>query len=148
LSQPRATRPYRPPSARLIDVNSRFALFKLLNKREFGNQLEQFASEQLNQKGCEIIATNFQCKLGEIDIIAKDGNSLVFVEVRYRKQNTFGGAGASVDQKKQTKIIKTASFYLQQQNLTNQVACRFDVFAIEGNPQRMTYNWIKDAFSA
>ena len=123
-------------------------MFKKLNKREFGNQLESFACQQIKKHGCSIEQTNFNCKLGEIDIIAKDKDTLVFVEVRYRKLNAYGGAIESVDTKKQGKIIKTASLYLQQHKLTNKVACRFDVFAIEGDPQRLNYNWIKDAFRA
>ena len=119
-----------------------------MNKREFGGQLETFACDRLKQKGCRIVAVNFECKLGEIDIIAEDDTTLVFVEVRYRKQNKFGGAIESVDFKKQSKIIKTAQFYLQQHQLTNKVACRFDVIALEGDPQRLAFNWIKSAFTA
>jgi putative endonuclease len=124
------------------------SLFKPMNKREFGGQLETFACDRLKQKGCRIVAVNFECKLGEIDIIAEDDATLVFVEVRYRKQNKFGGAIESVDFKKQSKIIKTAQFYLQQRQLTNKVACRFDVIALEGDPQRLAFNWIKSAFTA
>lgn len=127
-------------------------LFKLLNTREQGNQLEDFAVNQLIKSGCKIIQRNFQCKLGEIDIIAMDGNILIFVEVRYRKQQTYGGAMLSVDQKKQRKIINTANFYLQKNQLTNKKVCRFDVFAIQGKIQsdlsKPDYNWIKQAFDA
>jgi putative endonuclease len=123
-------------------------LFGLFNKREFGAELEAFAAKQMQAKGCKIIETNYLCKLGEIDIILQDKGTLVFVEVRYRKQNKFGGAIASVDSKKQKKIIKTASLYLQSKNLTDKIACRFDVFAIQGNYSNLSYNWIKDAFAA
>lgn len=123
-------------------------MFEELNKREFGAELEALACKYLHQNGCKIITTNFLCKLGEIDIIAEDKNTLVFIEVRYRKQSGFGGALESVGAKKRQRIIKTASYYLQQNKLTNKRQCRFDVFAIEGNLQRMQYNWIKDAFSA
>lgn len=119
-----------------------------MNKREFGNEFETFACRQLEQVNCKIITTNFNCKLGEIDIIAYDGETLCFVEVRYRKQNTFGGATASVDINKQRKLIKAASLYLQQNNLTNKVACRFDVFAIQGEVNRLEFNWLKNAFIA
>ncbi|WP_168204014.1 YraN family protein [Aliikangiella coralliicola] len=119
-----------------------------MNKREFGFQLESFACTQLKKSQCLIVENNFQCKLGEIDIIARDGQTLIFVEVRYRKQSSYGGAVASVDLRKQKKIIQTASFYLQQKKLTNKVSCRFDVFAIEGSAERLSYNWIKNAFTA
>ena len=121
-------------------------MFDSLNKREFGFQLESFAAKQLEQSGCQIVETNFQCKLGEIDIILRDKEALVFVEVRYRKQNNFGGASASVDRRKQKKLIKAASFYLQSKKLNNKFACRFDVFAVQGISNQLSYNWIKDAF--
>jgi len=121
-------------------------LFESLSKREFGFKLEAFAVGKLKCLDCHIIETNFQCKLGEIDIILKDKETLVFVEVRYRKQNKFGGASASVDRRKQNKIIKTASHYLQSKNINERFACRFDVFAIESIANQLSYNWIKDAF--
>lgn len=123
-------------------------MFNLASKRSFGNELENFAAEQLKQQGCQIVDKNFNCKLGEIDIILMDNEVLVFVEVRYRKQNSFGGAVASVDNKKQRKLVKAASLYLQIKKITNRYPCRFDVFAIQGEPQRLKFDWIKDAFSA
>lgn len=118
-----------------------------LSKREFGGQLETFAKNILLKEGCKIIQLNYQCKLGEIDIIIKDGDALVFVEVRYRKHAKFGGAVASVDYKKQQKLIKTAQLYLVENKLTNNAICRFDVFAIEGPINRLEYQWIKNAFT-
>lgn len=122
-------------------------MFPSLNKREFGGQLEAQARTHLERQGCVIIETNYLCKMGEIDIIAKDGETLVFVEVRFRKQNQFGGASASVDAKKRKKICLTASLYLQQKKLTNKIACRFDVIALQGKPQELSVNWIKNAFT-
>ncbi len=119
-----------------------------MNKKETGDLLESFAQKTLKAMGHKIIQRNFSCKLGEIDIILNDGNTLVFMEVRYRQQQAFGGATASVDKKKQNKLIRTASFYLQEKSLTNKVCCRFDVFAIEGNLSNPSYNWIKSAFTA
>lgn len=123
-------------------------MFEILNKRSFGDQFESFAVEKLKSFGCIIVEKNFNCKLGEIDIILKDNNDLVFLEVRYRKQASFGGASASVDKKKQSKLIKAASLYLQKAKITNKYACRFDVFAIQGLPGQLEYNWIKNAFTA
>lgn len=119
-----------------------------MNKREFGAELEIYACEQLKKSGCKIIQQNYLCKLGEIDIIAQDNQCLIFVEVRYRKQSIFGSAAESVNLKKQQKIIRAASLYLKSKNLTNHTHCRFDVFAIDGNLQKLDYNWIKAAFSA
>ena len=123
-------------------------MFKSLNKREHGFQIESFAQQRLQKAGCQIVETNFQCKLGEIDIIVKDGTSLAFVEVRYRKHINFGGAVASVDFKKQKKLIRTAAYYLQTKNLTNKARGRFDVFAVHGEADRLSFEWIKDAFVA
>lgn len=125
-------------------------MFKLSNsklaKREQGILLEKYAAEQLQQAGCKIIETNFLCKLGEIDLIVKDKNYLVFVEVRYRKQTSFGGAALSVNQSKQRKICNTARLYLQQHQMTDTALCRFDVFAIEGPLEHCHFQWIKNAF--
>lgn len=118
------------------------------NSRAQGNQLESLAADFLVQQGCKIIQRNFSCKLGEIDIIAKDKNVLCFVEVRYRKRASHGGAIASVDKKKQHKIIRTADFYLQINKLTHKVACRFDVLAIQNNFNAASSQWIKQAFDA
>ncbi len=123
-------------------------MFNLNNKRDFGNKFESFAREKIEQAGCRIIATNYACKLGEIDIIAKDKEHIIFVEVRYRKTAAYGGAIASVDYKKQQKIIKSASLYLQQNKLTNKAMCRFDVFAVTGQTNNLHFEWIKDAFNA
>lgn len=123
-------------------------MFKSLNKREHGFQIESFAKQQLQKAGCQVVETNFQCKMGEIDLIVKDKSNLVFVEVRYRRSVNFGGAGASVDFKKQQKLIRAAAYYLQTKNLTNKARGRFDVFAVHGETDKLSFEWIKDAFDA
>lgn len=117
------------------------------NKREFGEKLETFAAEKLSDYGLEILTRNYLCKMGEIDIIARDSQNLIFVEVRYRKNDAFGGPIASVNRKKQQRVILAAGHYLQKHQLTNKVACRFDVFAITGSLNQLDYNWIKAAFT-
>lgn len=119
-----------------------------ISKREFGENFEKLAAQQLALKGLKIITENYLCKMGEIDIIARDNQDLVFVEVRYRKSQAYGGSIASVDKKKQKRVILAASHYLQKHKLTNKVACRFDVFAITGNVNQLSYNWIKGAFGS
>lgn len=116
-------------------------------KKQIGDRLEHYAEQVLKENGLQIIATNYLCKLGEIDIIAKDNNDFVFVEVRYRKSETFGGAAGSVNKSKQSRIIKAAGLYLQTNKLSNRVSCRFDVVAISGSLERLNYNWIKAAFT-
>jgi len=133
-------------STKLISLK----LFNLKHKtkREFGNQLEEFAARTLTEKGLNIVSQNYLCKMGEIDLIARDQRDLVFIEVRYRKSESFGGSVASVNKKKQRRIILAANHYLQKHQLANKVPCRFDVFAITGTIQQLEFNWIKGAFNS
>ena len=110
-------------------------------KQQRGMEQEQRACEHLQLQGMSLITQNFSCKMGEIDLIMRDKNSLVFVEVRYRADNSFGGAAASVTKNKQRKIIKTALFYCQRYALKADM--RFDVVAIESDNQ---IQWIPSAF--
>jgi putative endonuclease len=104
---------------------------------------EDFACSYLQTQGLTLITRNYSCRLGEIDLIMRDKNHLVFVEVRYRGNDAYGGGVASVTLGKQRKLIRSAQFYLQTHKLTDKVACRFDVLAISGQNQ---VEWIKDAF--
>jgi putative endonuclease len=87
-----------------------------VNKKAIGDQAEQLACAYLMQQGLILLKANFSIRLGEIDLIMRDtaNDMLVFVEVRYRKNNHYGGAAGSVTVQKQRKIIKTAAFYLQR----------------------------------
>lgn len=118
-----------------------------------GTQAEAACCDFLKQQGLSFIEKNFHCRLGEIDLIMLDNNTLTFIEVRYRKNNLFGGGEASVTLKKQKKIRLTAELYLQK-NPKYQNA-RFDVVAMSPTTQSSTYhqtvnnytfNWIKNAF--
>ncbi|NLW03871.1 MAG: YraN family protein [Pseudomonadaceae bacterium] len=116
------------------------------NKQHLGQAAEDAAALLLQQQGLELIERNFNCKTGEIDLIFKDNEQLVFVEVRFRKNQLFGGAAASVTLAKQQKLQRAAHFYLSrwQQPPT----CRFDVMAMTFNTsqQIICENWIKNAF--
>ncbi len=116
------------------------------NKRDIGDRHEEFAVQVIQQAGFKIIDTNYLCKLGEIDIIARKDQDLVFIEVRYRRSDLYGGALQSVDKKKQRRIGLAANHFLQKHKLTNKVACRFDVFAITGNLKQLKYQWVEAAF--
>ena len=115
-----------------------------------GDQFEELASQYLLEHGLRIVDRNFRCKVGEIDIIALHNEHLVFVEVRARSNARFAGAAASVDRRKQTKLVRSASMYLQMSPQWAAMACRFDVIAFE--PRQSTSNnnirWIRGAFSA
>lgn len=107
-----------------------------------GVKYEKQALAFLKQQGLLLICQNFYCRYGEIDLIMSDQDTLVFVEVRYRKNQDYGGATASITQQKQKKLIKTAKHYLSQ--LDSEPYCRFDVIAI--NQATAQPQWIQDAF--
>ena len=110
-----------------------------------GQHYEQLAAGYLQQQGLRLISSNFKCKAGEIDLIMRDGDTLVFVEVKYRASAAFGGAMAAVTYSKQQKLLRASRWYLQQHRLSDQ-PCRLDVLAIEGQPP-FQYHWVKNAIS-
>lgn len=115
-------------------------------KQAQGKLAEDAAAEFLIQAGLQIIERNFLCKMGELDLIAQDKDSLVFVEVRFRKSNAFGGALASITPSKQAKLRRTAEYFLF--NYQSKPACRFDVITLSLNNQHkmVITDWIKNAF--
>lgn len=113
--------------------------------RESGFAAEQRALDHLTHHGLKLIETNYRSRFGEIDLILRDGDVLVFTEVRMRSSNDFGGAAASITGAKQAKLIKTAHHYLAQ--FTRPPACRFDAVLL-GATHDGAIEWIKNAFSA
>ena len=112
-----------------------------------GDYTENIAANYLKTQGLTELARNFHCKMGEIDLIMQSEQTLVFVEVKYRKNNNFGGALAAVSAAKQKKLQKSANFYLQKQQLNAyNTPCRFDVVAIEGSLASPQITWLKNAF--
>ncbi|MFW2372288.1 MAG: YraN family protein [Gammaproteobacteria bacterium] len=109
-----------------------------------GQQAEQQACEYLLQQGLTLVERNYYCRLGEIDLIMQHHKSLVFVEVRYRKNDLFGSASESITAKKQDKLQKTALHYMQQHK-TRQNS-RFDVIAITGQGPQQTLEWLQNVF--
>lgn len=125
----------------------------MTTSREQGAYTEDLACQFLKEKGLKLIERNFSCRLGEIDIIMQDNNYLVFVEVRYRKNNNFGSGAESVTYSKQQKLIKAASWYLQKNSKSNNLPARFDVVAITGpiegdDLKTIDFNWVSNAFEA
>jgi len=112
--------------------------------RQIGRFVEQNVCDYLLQQGLKLITQNYSCELGEIDLIMQDQDTRVFIEVRYRGHGEHGNALESVTYKKQRKIIRTAHYYLLENNLLDQIPCRFDVIAWDKNPAKI--QWIKDAF--
>jgi len=119
----------------------------LTTKQTDGAQAELYARKYLVNQGLIWLASNFRCRVGEIDLIMKTcEGELVFVEVRRRTSDKFGGAAASVTRSKQQKLMKTAALYLLKYPNQGQHGVRFDVLAFDGKPARLT--WIKRAFDA
>ena len=106
-----------------------------------GKKAEDVACSFLQKNGLKLIERNYHCRYGEIDIIMKDDDTIVFIEVRYRKTINYGGAEASVDKNKQQKLVFTANHYIQKYSVSQPM--RFDVVAIY--PNESPY-WITDAF--
>ena len=102
-----------------------------MNKRQLGTVYEQKAAAYLQQQGYEILECNFRCRLGEIDIIAREGEYLCCVEVKYRSGDGYGSPLEEVGVYKQRKIIKVAHYYMMRKRLGLYMPCRFDVIAIE-----------------
>jgi len=112
-----------------------------------GREAEAYALRHLQQHGLQLIAQNWLCKRGELDLVMLDGDTVVFVEVRYRRHSAWGGALESVDFRKQEKLILAAQLFLQKESRWADAACRFDVVAVEGNAKSGSpLNWIKHAF--
>jgi putative endonuclease len=101
-----------------------------VTRLETGKKAEDLAAAFLQAKGFTIIERNFLAKVGEIDIVAKDNDEIVFVEVRARVSRDFGGAAASVGGAKRRKLIRAAQLWLQARSWDG--PCRFDVVALEG----------------
>jgi putative endonuclease len=113
-----------------------------VNRR--GEQGEMLAAEFLRSKGMTIATRNYSCRFGEIDLIARDGNIIVFVEVRSRASDAFGGAAASITAAKQAKLLKTACHYLA--TLQPTPPCRFDAVLLTGTPPRI--EWLRNVIEA
>lgn len=108
-----------------------------------GRDYEELAKQFLMTKGLKILESNFYSRFGEIDLVALDQDMLVFIEVRFRKSNYFGGAVSSITYAKQKKLVKTAQLYLASHRNYDKMPCRFDVISINANTE---IDWIKSAF--
>jgi|TARA_B100000767_G_C19641353_1_gene482687 putative endonuclease len=119
---------------------------KAINTVKKGLLTEQFAKEYLQRKGLVFIANNFYCRRGELDLIMRDGDTLVFIEVKYRKGSHFGGAIAAITPSKINKIKQSIVFYLHQAGLNEyHTPCRIDVITLQGNINHPHVNWLKNA---
>jgi len=106
-----------------------------------GARAEDLCAELLRASGMRLLARNWRCRHGEIDLIAEDEGTVVFVEVRSRASDGFGGAAESITAAKRSRLLAAAKLYLSGRP---QVHCRFDVFLVEGEPPQV--RWLRDAF--
>lgn len=113
-----------------------------MNNRKTGAEYEQKAVRYLETLGYQVIERNFRCKSGEIDVIAKDGEYLVFIEVKYRSDAGMGEPLEAVDLKKQQKISRAASYYCFSRGISQQQPCRFDAVAF----MHGTWTVVQNAF--
>lgn len=110
-----------------------------------GAEAEQQAAQFLRQRGLALLAQNYRCRYGEIDLVMRDGATLVFVEVRLRSRTDFGGAAGSIGVTKQGRLIRTAQHYLT--TLRTIPPCRFDAVLLH-SPDGKDIEWVKNAFAA
>ena len=113
-----------------------------------GDEFEARSARLLTEYGYQLIATQYRCKLGEIDLIARDEHRLLFVEVRARRHSGYGGAAASVNRAKQCKLQRCAALFLRSNPQWRHLPCRFDVIAWEPADTGMQARWIQAAFLA
>jgi putative endonuclease len=109
-----------------------------------GAPAEDLAASFLTRRGLRVLERNYRCRMGEIDIVAASGDTLVFVEVRARSSEAYGGAAASVTERKRRRIVAAARHYLARHGAER--ACRFDVVLVRGPERRI--EWLTDAFGA
>ena len=115
-------------------------------RKLFGQAGESAAEEYLRRKGYRILARNLRSSLGELDLVAEDDQVLVFVEVKARRTNAFGGAIHAVHHRKQEKLIQLAAQYLARHHIKNRL-CRFDVVLLQGlNAAAPQIEHIQNAF--
>lgn len=121
----------------------------LTRRQESGQRAEELASAYLRQQGLTILLRNYRCRVGELDIVAREGGVLVVVEVRMRSDDSYGGAAASVDRRKQLRLTRAASRLLQQRRDLTQLPVRFDVIVVQTREaQSPVIEWIRHAFAS
>lgn len=116
--------------------------------RRIGDAFEQRAQKHLSRAGLKPVAHNYSTRFGELDLVMRDGEALVFVEVRYRHDARFGGAAASVTASKRERLIRAASGFLAAHPQLADCVCRFDVVTFEGDGDKARCHWQQAAFDA
>ena len=120
----------------------------MTDTRARGAQVEAAARDHLVAAGLQALAANAQARHGELDLVMRDGDTVVFVEVRYRRSAAFGGGFASVDAGKRRRLVLAARQFLAVHRDLRDAPCRFDVIDASGDPAAPRLQWLRDAFRA
>lgn len=121
----------------------------MLNTKTIGKTAEIAAKKFLQEQGLRLVEENYFCRKGEIDLIMRDDQQLIFIEVKFRRNNHHGSGAEAVTIQKRLKIISTARHYLHQHNLTEAISCRFDVVSINPTSNQhkpFAIQWLRNAF--
>jgi len=110
-----------------------------------GRQAEDLARRHLGRNGLKFLQSNYRCPFGEIDLVMLDGDTIVFVEVRYRARADFGAPAETVDARKQGRLRATAAHFLQRERWASKKPCRFDIVAVTGAGTD-SLRWLQNAF--
>lgn len=112
-----------------------------------GQWAEAESEKFLRAEGLKFLARNFRCRRGEIDLIMRDGDVLVFIEVRYRRSQRFGTGLESVTASKRRRLFAAAGFFLTQGSTDPSIPCRFDVISVTRRNYRPEFQWVRNAFT-
>lgn len=117
-------------------------------RRATGDNYEARALRQLEAAGLSLLERNFNTRYGEIDLIMRHNEIVVFVEVRYRRNRNFGGAVLSITPRKRQRLVRAASLFLQARPQLAEQPCRFDVLAFDDHDSSTQGEWLRNAFDA
>jgi putative endonuclease len=116
--------------------------------RDTGSRWEDAVLAYLQRAGLTLIARNFTCRYGEIDLIMRERDQIAFIEVRYRGDHMHGDGTVSVGAGKQAKLARAAAVFLQRNPVLAAMTCRFDVVGCSGTPATPVFDWTRGAFDA
>ena len=117
-----------------------------MNTRAAGAGFEQRAQVHREQAGLRLLARNFVTRFGELDLVMRHADTIVVVEVRYRRRDAQGGGAASVGAAKRGRLARAAQLYLQAHPALSNLPCRFDVVAFDGEARAPRCTWLRAAF--
>lgn len=117
----------------------------MINRAALGQAAEQLACTYLQHNGLILLQRNYRCRRGELDLVMRQDDTTVFVEVRYRRPSAFADGIASIDRRKQEKLLAAAQHYLQHHPEAARRPCRFDVVAVTPERGENSIEWITNA---